>query len=302
MMMYTEIQVRRRIGFTLIELLVVLAIIAILIGLLLPAVQKVREAANRTQCQNNLKQIGLAATMYHDSYLLFPESAQDTAFINLLPFLEQQALYQLLQPSNVTFPNAPSFVYATQLKVLMCPSDSSLPSPAIVNIAGIMCALTSYRGNLSGLPYYAANFGNDGVICHVPVNINFISDGTSNTFLFGEATGFDPNWLPYEQAGCGLSGPSTDNVAEGLWTTGAAESAASGYYPLNYRMTLPIDPSSCQLTVVGKMFSFGSGHVAGANFTFCDGSVHFINNAISATQFSYLCTRAGGEVLNASDF
>lgn len=301
-MRYTELQVRRRIGFTLIELLVVIAIIATLIGLLLPAVQKVRESANRTQCENNLKQIGLAATMYHDSYLLFPETAQDATFINLLPYLEQQALYQLLRPSNVTFPNAPSSVYGSQLKMLLCPSDGTLPSPAVINVAGMMCSLTSYRGNLSGLPYYDSNFGNDGVICNVPVNINFIADGTSNTIMFGEATGFDPNWPQYEQAGCGFSGPSVDNMAEGLWSTGAVESAASGYYPLNYKMPLPIDPPSCNLTLIGKMFSYGSGHVAGANFTFCDGSVHFLSNAIRATQLSYLCTRAGGEAVNASDF
>ena len=301
-MMYTEIQVRRRICFTSIELLVVIAIIASLIGLLLPAVQKVRESANRTQCENNLKQIGLAATMYHDSYLSFPESAQDTTFIDLLPYLEQQALYQLLLPSNVAFPNAPSSFYGSQLKVLLCPSDGTLPSPAVINVAGIMCSLTSYRGNISGLPYYASNFGNDGVICNVPVNINLITDGTSNTIMFGEASGFDPNWSQYEQAGCGFSGPSVDNLAEGLWSTGAVESAASGYYPLNYMMPLPVDTSSCHLTLIGKMFSYGSGHVAGANFTFCDGSVHFINNAISATQLSYLSTRAGGEDINASDF
>lgn len=301
-MMYTDIQVRRRIGFTLIELLVVIAISAVLIGLLFPAVQKVRESANRTQCKSNLKQIGLAATMYHDNYLLFPESAQRTTFINLLPYLEQQSLYQLLHPSNGTFPNAPSSVYATQLKVLLCPSDGSLRSPAVVNVAGTMCSLTSYRGNISGLPYYALHYGNDGVICNVPVNINHITDGASNTILFGETTGVDPNWPRYEQANCGFSGPTVDNVAEGLWTTGAAESAASGYYPLNYRMPLPIDPSSCQLTVIGKMFSYGSGHVVGANFTFCDGSVHFITNAISPTQLSSLSTRAGGEVVNVSDF
>src|SRR5215831_17553770 len=95
-----EIHVRRRNGFTLIELLVVIAIIAILIGMLLPAVQKVREAANRAKCQNNLKQLALAAINYHDVNNGFPKAYTNeyylSAFVYLLPYLEQQGLYQAL--------------------------------------------------------------------------------------------------------------------------------------------------------------------------------------------------------------
>jgi prepilin-type N-terminal cleavage/methylation domain-containing protein/prepilin-type processing-associated H-X9-DG protein len=343
-----KIYVRRRYGFTLIELLVVIAIIAVLIGLLLPAVQKVREAANRAKCENNLKQIALAAHSYHDTYQTFslysnllPGGTSVTSvtagyanpFVPLLPFLEQQALYQQLynlalspEPNGFHYMLFPGFwsqngPNATSLPVLVCPSDV-LPNPAIALPAlantPYSGGLTSYVVNYGGLSYYDSNFGLDGVFPDSgfpisPVTLLGITDGTSNTILFGERSNFEPNWSAYVSA---IGWPNSPMYTyTSFWLLGRyfLFEVVSGGYPLNY--SLP--PYSGDLTpLISRSLAFGSGHTQGANFAFCDGSVRFISNAInnaamvtSSTSsngpgpiplLGALCTRAGGEVVDVS--
>jgi prepilin-type N-terminal cleavage/methylation domain-containing protein/prepilin-type processing-associated H-X9-DG protein len=316
----------RRGAFTLIELLVVIAIIAILIGLLLPAVQKVREAASRTQCLNNLKQISLAAHSYHDVNQTFPgavylhpkapsaigTTAQGyTLFVSLLPFLEQQNLYQIWNFTaplsnglqTTATPNPPA---ATVLKVLVCPSDliPLNPRPAGNYVFGI----TSYGGNGGTQSYPTASL--DGMFYAVgpasspvmtPVRIASVTDGLSNTLLFGERSHMDANFdalvspVP--------SNLSTDLISGyGWWGSPGPEAPAdvteSAFAPLNYLVPSPLPSGvSSQQAVNLRICAWGSGHTNGANFSLGDGSVRFVSNAISQTTLMWLSTRAGGEVI-----
>jgi len=319
-----ELHVRRRNGFTLIELLVVIAIIAVLIGLLLPAVQKVREAASRVQCQNNLKQLGLAAANYHDTNNGFPTrlvswkvtyagggDAPMSSFVVLLPYLEQQALYQALYQYETTSNSGGDYspLYATPVSVLACPSDSGIPSPAVVQNPrdSNYYAVTSYRPNFSGLPITDSKYGTDGVVMDAgSVQIMAITDGTSNTILFGESSNFEPGWPQYAPI---LFKPANFPFSLYLlsrWSQVTFTPLGLGYYPLNTPLSLPppTDFMTAFLAVYIRNASYGSGHAGGANFVFCDGSVHFLSNGIADTSglLSALCTRASGEVLNTSGF
>lgn len=317
-------------GFTLIELLVVIAIIAILIGLLLPAVQKVREAGSRAKCLNNLKQIALASHNYHDANLMFPggdyvytgsfsvgpPTQGYTVFVSLLPFLEQQNLYQIwnftspilngLQTSTV--PNSPG---ATVLSVLVCPSDliSQNPNQAVKHPPGTyLWGITSYGGNGGTQSYPTPTL--DGIFFAVgpassplknPVKMTDVIDGLSNTLLFGERSHLDRNFdalvspVP--------SSLSTDLISGyGWWGSPTSEAVAdvteSACAPLNYLVPSALPAGvSAQQAVNLRICAWGSNHINGANFAFGDGSVQFINNSIPQTTLMYLSTRAGGEVI-----
>lgn len=183
-------------AFTLIELLVVIAIIAVLVGLLLSAVQKVRSAAARLQCQNNLKQIGLAFHNYHDTHGTLPAVTSSRSaprygdyeggiLVTLLPYIEQDALFQCAMTKRVetwTANAGPAQVLSTPVKVYQCPSDPTIISGFAVSHGVGQWAASSYSANLQLFGTVRAGGYSDVP----PYTLATIPDGTSNTIAFGE--------------------------------------------------------------------------------------------------------------------
>jgi prepilin-type N-terminal cleavage/methylation domain-containing protein/prepilin-type processing-associated H-X9-DG protein len=236
-------------AFTLIELLVVIAIIAILIGLLLPAVQKVREAAARTQCVNNLHQLALAMHGYHNDHLAFPPAfAKPSNYgwaVWLLPYVEQGPLYNAINPMAATAAFHPSADTLLPLKVYLCPSDPS----GDVN--------TYFDGNAKN-NYVVSEQVSDGGSA---ISIFTITDGTSNTIMFGERDMF-------KQVG-------------GIWIGRDTHATLSGVESVIGRPTWPINTPFAGLPDPGcTRYAWSSYHPGGVNFAFCDGSVHYVMNGI----------------------
>ncbi len=304
----------RKSGFTLIELLVVIAIIAILIGLLLPAVQKVREAAARMSCSNNLKQIGVALHNYHSSYNTFPTGSNTLGFTctaQLLPFLEQNNLYnQINFTVSATDPSNAGPTGAT-IKILLCPSDaiSALPAGQGGN---------NYFANYgTAIQFFQNSSIANGVFAlHDTKGISLlgISDGTSNTVAFSELKKGDFNNATYNPAdwlnASSLGSPSTADQAYAICQTITVTNlsyqlfSAGGEW-LNdsntgtaYTHVGPPNSTNCaflsNLTFAVNASSF---HTGGINVLLCDGSVRFVTNSIDLPTWRAVGTRAGGEVL-----
>ncbi|MEZ6059775.1 MAG: DUF1559 domain-containing protein [Planctomycetaceae bacterium] len=293
-------------GFTIVELLTTIAIISVLIGLLLPAVQQAREAARRTQCQNQLRQIGLALHMYHDSVRVLPPAYPGGFQLHLdgkrwgwgtflLPYLEQAPLYAELDPDHrelfhVVFDNHRRHLLQTVIPTYLCPSD---PSEVIADrnhdftgptsIGGAVAFHLNHLGFRGATSNYVANFGSswrpnygiwsadelrgNGVMgCNTAVRFVDITDGTSQTFAVGERT-----YANHASVWCGVE--EWDQCS----SFGVPMVAGTAYFDLNQ------PASAYPYTCDGQgAAGFSSSHAGGANFLLCDGSVRFVSDSIES--------------------
>jgi prepilin-type N-terminal cleavage/methylation domain-containing protein/prepilin-type processing-associated H-X9-DG protein len=309
-----------RSGFTLIELLVVIAIIAILIGLLLPAVQKVREAAARMTCTNNLKQLTLAAHNYHDANSKLP-SGRNTNNISthafLLPYIEQDNVFRLID-FNVAWNHANNTAArAVNIKTFLCPSDPVVSVPA--GWAG-----TNYRANqgsnlLHGQPPTAASDPNsalpapNGPFCpNVEYTLIQITDGTSNTASFSEhlkgdfnnglsskSDTFWPQTYPATQdeavSLCAAIDPS--NLSYQRVSDVGAPWLYGYHSTTTYFHVSGPNTRSCMFPPGRISTTATSAHTAGVNVSMCDGSVRFVRDSIPIATWRAMGSKDGGEVL-----
>jgi len=292
-------------GFTLIELIVTVAIIGILFGLLVPAVQKAREAAARAGCQNNLKQIGLALHHFHDAHGRFPPLPNDSQKITdvnatvswmalILAQIEEESLYQTTVEAcsiDQSYPpeNPPHVGMVTVVKLLVCPDDDRLLVP-MTDMFGVEAAFASYVGIEGGIAPNAAR-GFLGTLGYSPgCRIGDITDGTSMTIMVGERP--PPSsllagwWYPSVQFDGEYRGPNNSiNLGAGTLVLG---DACMGKVKGTFGPGVP--DNSCD------RFHIWSFHPGGANFLFADGSTRFLPYSAEPIIVA-LSTRDGGEVV-----
>jgi prepilin-type N-terminal cleavage/methylation domain-containing protein/prepilin-type processing-associated H-X9-DG protein len=315
----------RRRGFTLIELLVVIAIIGVLIALLLPAVQKVREAANRIKCANNLHQITLAMHNYHDSFGVLPPQVAKNANVCcygtwqmiILPYVEQGNLFNQYANLGNELGTGERYdqgqnvlVTSTRLSVFTCPSDFPADAKTV-----------SYNGGHYGITNqnYLVNQGNidyaqgkDGTFMDEPPGLQFlgapfsrkaqfrltdITDGTSNTLMVAEilqGQGGDYRGNTWWAEGSGFTtfrtpnSPGPDFISQNC--------VDKSVNPLNAPCISPVISNTGDANI--EVFAARSRHQGGVNVAFCDGGTRFINDTISWTVWQALGTSQGNEVVS----
>jgi prepilin-type N-terminal cleavage/methylation domain-containing protein len=310
----------KRKGFTLIELLVVIAIIAILIGLLLPAVQKVREAAARMKCQNNLKQLGLGVHSYHDTYSRFVPAGNIKIGISwhvgILPYIEQTALFNKVSQTAGNYINVVGkwdIPVNNRVATFLCPSQTEAEKmilaptpPHNVNLPEVINNQPPYTTHYYGVagpagvnPLTAANYineandathgrmGKQGMFQRTDtVKLESIIDGTSNTLMIGEMSWSPGTITPSNIAGSRFRG----------WTRGCEDPVVTGSAVCAGIKTISNAINAYSNTLFNEM-PFGSQHTGGTNFAMGDASVRFLNASININAYRAAASYNGGEVL-----
>ena len=293
-------------GFTLVELLVVIAIIGILIGMLLPAVQQVREAARRTQCMNQVKQLPLAALNFESALMRLPAGTEHinatagnrgndpTSFgwswrTKILPYMEQGNIFDNLN-LDLKMNNSVNAPFMVQpVDTFICPSDP-LIAETLHPVAGIEMAMSSYLGNGGSIEwaFVQTEDFSDGILMrcldnsYQGITLGGITDGTSNTFFCGETLSYAALlgrtfiWDPAFYA-------ATNNGATAARTLGHVRTGHGQF-----------DPDFETQTDTILRNSFASNHTGGAVFAFMDGSTHFISDSIEHNQLTEAQWRSGG--------
>ncbi len=303
-------------AFTLVELLVVIAIIGILVALLLPAVQSAREAARRTQCTNQLKQLALAGIGHHDIKGAFPpglsvpiDAGSGSIFGNncpggrpsgcppqpvpgkwgswftwTLPFIEEQALYSRLDLNQreYAYSSGPNSLGATVIDGLICPSDETLER--VIKYQTYYFGINSYFANAGTKAWPPSLSSLDGVVFfNSKIGIRKITDGTSHTMFAGERYSFDPTFTSSTPL-TGFRGWAWNNYNAGQDVLGDSQ--------------WPINSPSQVIGVNDRKTNFGSAHPGGANFALCDGSVRLLSleSTSDLTLLQRLSIRDDGEL------